>query len=108
MQSPTSLSVCERALEQLDVHDQFELLSKLFVRVSAHDVPSDFLRLAAMGMLNLRSAGRYNVIYLLAKAVGTMRVDDSDTLLPVKRMPMGLIEYVISFFTASSVQKVWL
>ena len=47
-------------------------------------------------MKNLQVAGRSNVIYLLAKAVGTRRADDADTLLPVRRMPMGLIEYTTS------------
>ena len=78
----------------------------MFAKTYDLDVPADFLLLAASGMQNIRNAGRSNVIYLLSKAVGKMRIDDSDTLLPLKRMPMGLIEYVISFFTVSSVQKV--
>ena len=42
----------------------------------------------------------------MVKAVETMRSDGSDLLLPAERMPMGLIEYAVNFFTASSVQKV--
>ena len=57
-------------------------------------------------MRNLRDAGRCNVLYLLAKAVGTMREDGRDTLLPTKRMPMGLLEYMVSCFTATSVNQV--
>ena len=77
-----------------------EILSTLFselVKVSnAPDIPLDFLTLSVAGMKNLQVAGRSNVIYLLAKAVGTRRADDADTLLPVRRMPMGLIEYTTS------------
>ena len=47
---------------------------------------------------NLRDAGRCNILYLLAKAVGTMREDGRDTL-----SPMGLL---VSFFTATSVNQV--
>jgi len=41
---------------------------------------------------------RSNLIYLLAKSLGTVRSDNSDFLLPAKRMPMGLIEYCVNFF----------
>ena len=41
------------------------------------------------------------VCYSLVKALGTMRPDNSDSLMPVKHMPMGLIEYTVNFFTAS-------
>jgi hypothetical protein len=57
-------------------------------------------------MENLHRAGRSNVLYLLAKALGTTRPDGSDSLLPISRMPMGLLEYMVNFFTASSIQQV--
>lgn len=71
-------------------------------------MPHDFLELVASGVQNLHRQKRTNVIYSLAKAVGTMKADGSDSLLPVKHMPMGLIEYAVTFFTVSSVQKVGL
>ena len=37
-----------------------------------------------------------------------MRSDGSDSLIPVTRMPMGLIEYTICFFNANSIQQVCL
>ena len=40
---------------------------------------------------------RSNVLYKFAKGLGTMR-DESDSLLPVKRMPMGLIEHTSNFY----------
>ena len=69
-------------------------------------IPVDFFRLAAEGMQNLHVSGQSNTIYLLTKALGTKRVDGSNTLLPTKTMPMGLIEYTAAFFTASSLQQV--
>ena len=87
------------------------ILSTLFSELvnatsNVPDIPLDFLSLAAAGMKNLHVVERSNVIYLLVKAVGTRRADDADTLLPVRRMPMGLIEYVAAFFTSTSVQQV--
>ena len=87
--------------EQLNV--LVELFS-LFMRQtsSAKVPPADFVELAVKGMERSYGAGRSNVIYLLAKALGTVRPDGSDSLLPVSRMPMGLLEYIVNFFTASS------
>ena len=87
------------------------MLSQLFSGVlttyfGVSPVADDFLFLVAHGIQHLHQQKRSNVIYSLAKAVGTMRPDGSDSLLPVKRMPMGLIEYAVMFFTASSIQKV--
>ena len=39
------------------------------------NVPDDFLELAAAAMQHLKSCGRANVLYNLAKAIGTMRDD---------------------------------
>ena len=69
-------------------------------------MPTDFLELAASAAQHVHQCQRSNVIYNLTKALGTMRHDASDSLLPAKRMPMGLIEYAVGFFTASSIQKV--
>ena len=54
-------------------------------------------------MRHLGEAGRSNIIYSLAKAVGP---GGCDSLLPTKNMPMGLVEYAVNFFIASSIQKV--
>ena len=88
-----------------------QVLTVLFSEVtrlhySFPTVSPDFLGLVASGMEHLHNAGRSNTIYNLAHALGTLRSDGSDSLLPVKRMPMGLIEYTVVFFSASSVQKV--
>ena len=49
------------------------------------------------GMDHLQACCHSNVIYLLAKSLGTLRPGRSDSLLPAKRMPMGLIEYCVNF-----------
>lgn len=69
-------------------------------------VPDDFVILAAKAMLQLKNSGRSNVLYNLAKAIGTIREDGSDSRLPTKRMPMGLIEYIASCFVADNLQSV--
>ena len=106
-----AIECCQRVLAPFQPKEQLDILSCLFTEVcedTVHEpkVPTDFLRLAMDAMHNLHVSGRSNTIYLLAKAVGTMRANHSDTLLPVRRMPMGLIEYAVAFFTATSIQQV--
>ena len=67
---------------------------------------SNFIQFVVNGMNHLKQCSRSNVIYLLAKSLGTIRPDGSDSLLPAKRMPMGLIEYCVNFFNANTVQQV--
>ena len=69
-------------------------------------MPEDFLEQVIMGLKNLRSNKRSNIIYSLTKGIATLRQDGSDTLFPLKRMPAGLVEYTVNFFVASSTQKV--
>ena len=69
-------------------------------------VPGDFLSLCIKTMFNLSDAGRSNVLYHLAKALGTKKRDGNDTLLPVRRFPMGLIEHCANFYTATTIGQV--
>ena len=103
----------QEALAPLEADDQLDILSDMFSRFLKQrfqtKVPpgtGDFLKLVVQGIERLHASGRTNVIYLLAKALGTTLSDGSDSLLPTSRMPMGLVEYIVSFFTASSVQQV--
>ena len=103
-------SVLERYFNQLPVNAQLDLLSKLFSSYASSEmrlsVPDDFIVLAARAMLQLTSSGRSNVLYNLAKAIGTIREDGSDSRLPTKRMPMGLMEYIAILFVADNLQSV--
>ena len=48
-------------------------------------VPDDFLVLTLSAMEHLKACARSNVVYNLAKVLGTKREDNSDTLLSVCR-----------------------
>ena len=75
---------------------------------SSVTLPDDFLKLALSAMEHLESCGRSNVLYNLAKALGTTREDGTDSLLPAKRMPMGLIEHCVNFFCSTKHQVLFL
>ena len=101
----------QQGFASMDPVEQLNLLSDMFTLYLQQHThiqipPSDFICLAIQGMERLRKAGRKNVIYLMAKALGTARPDGSDSLLPTSRMPMGLVEHIVNFFTATSLQQV--
>ena len=94
---------------ELTMENQVKVLSQLFeLYMLSHDlnVPEDFLIHAVNAMLRLEHNGRSNVLYNLAKGIGTLREDGSDSRFPIKRMPMGLVEYAADFFVADNLQKV--
>ena len=57
-------------------------------------------------MAQLKRSERTNVLYKLAKGIGTPREDGSDSRLPTRRMPMGLVEHIANFFVAEEMCKV--
>ena len=88
---------------------QLSILSQLFVQwckkrqVTVH--PS-FLSWCVHRMEHLVRNGKENVIEGLARGFAEMRPDGSDSRLPVKRMPFGLISYCVDFFNAKSKKQV--
>ena len=94
----------------LPEEDRLKAISELFcyfaeAKYSVH-IPSDFLRLTISASEHLLMCGRSNVVYGLAKAIGTERADKSNSRLPAKRMPMGLLEHMVNFYNADSYTKV--
>ena len=82
------------------------LIQVVFIICCQRTVPDDFVILAARAVMQLKDNHRSNILYNMAKAIGTIREDGSDSSLPVKRMPMGLLEYIASFFAVDNLQSV--
>ena len=98
-------------LSSVSNHDQqLALTSELFKLycIEQADIkpPNDFLQLSMLAMKHLESCGRSNVLYSLAKSLGTMRNDGNESLLPARRMPLGLIEHCVNFFCSTSIRQV--
>ena len=70
------------------------------------DIPGDFLEVAAYAMVTLKQAQRSNVNCLQSrKRCGyTQCQDHTDSRFPVSRMPMELVEYIISLLLKTSTQ----
>ena len=89
----------------LSSDEQLTLLCDMFSHTATSmfglSVPSDFLALALKGMRNLSAAGRSDVIYGVCKGLGNFCPDNPhETYFPISRMPMGLLEYMVNFFTS--------
>lgn len=65
-------------------------------------IPHDFVELSFKSMERLKQLGR---VYGLIRGLGISREDETDSQLPVLRMPMGLLEYVISFYSEKTINK---
>ena len=92
--------------EEPCLHQQLQSLSNTFSALAANhglSVPKDF---SIKAMKCLKESGRKNVIYSLAKSLATPRSDGSGSKFPTTRMPMGLLEYMVSFYQADNIQKV--
>lgn len=72
------------------------LFQKYARSVRGLSFPNDILE------LSLSAAGRTNVVYSLAQCIGTKRPGTEKSCLPVTRMPMGLLEHCVNFFSSSN------
>lgn len=91
--------------EQLDVIGKVlqEIVCKQSLGIK---IPDDFISLSVIAIQHLKACERSNVVYGVAKGIGTMRQDNSDSLIPARRMPMGLLEYLTNFFVSSHLSQV--
>ena len=92
-------------LSAIPESEQAGVVCKLVQALAAPSVkvPREFIAQSLLTMQRLQQAGRSNVLALLAKALGTIRPDGSDSLMPVCKMPVGLIEYAVNFFASKKV-----
>ena len=66
----------------------------------------DYIQHSIAGMEHLHTNHKQNVLAGAARAFGVLRPDGSDSLFPTSRMPFGMLDYMISFFNASSRNEV--
>ena len=93
--------------ENLSAEVKLEVLSKLFSMYMVSDmyvsVPSDFLSYTSKAMMNLKSSRHTNVLYNLAKGIGSLRVDG--TTFEISDWWV-LIEYIANFYVCNDVNQV--
>lgn len=100
---PTDVTVSDDTLNLSRVSDEFVCIALEQFGIT---LPKDFLQRIIVASRRLKECNRANVLYNLAKGLSDMRSDGSDSLLPARRMPMGLLEHVSNFFISESLQEV--
>lgn len=102
----------KRAVELLGTisKDQLQVVSNFICKFAdihyGVKIDPDFLQLCFSASRYLKQCNRTNVVYGIAKAIGRMQLDGSDSRLPAKKMPMGLLEQMVNFFNADSYSEV--
>lgn len=101
--------IISTSFARLTLEDQKDCLDKLFkIVANCENVirVEDFPSLAIKAMKMLREKGKSNVLRDFAKCLGLRRPDSNEPLMPVDRMPFGLIQHQIQFFCASDIRQV--
>ena len=106
----TTTSHLIATIECLPETDQLYVISQSFCQFASKycdvNIEANCLELLLRATKHLSLCNRSNVIYKLAKTIGTMRPNGLDSRLPAKRMPMGLLEYMANFYDADNYQSV--
>ena len=68
--------------------------------------PADFVSLSLDAMIILMQVNKPNLLYKFACCIAKKRPDSEDSLFPLNRMPFGLVEYQIEFFSCTHIAQV--
>lgn len=96
------------AISDLKLPEQFSLVDKIFNSMAEDQGTfqcNDFVSKSLIAMRHLQRNNKCNIMYGLAKDLGTFR-SNGESLLNVHKMPFGLLAYNIMFFSAEHVYQV--
>ena len=79
---------------------------KVALRVGIDTNPANFATLSVKAMKVLQGNGKSNLLYKFAYCITTSRPGSKELLFPIHRMPFGLVEYQIEFFSSTNVTQV--
>ncbi|XP_061170730.1 uncharacterized protein LOC133180178 [Saccostrea echinata] len=98
-----------RSFSRLTLARQKNCLDKLFITAAKCERVTHvetFPSLAMEAMKMLKEKGKSNVLRDFARCLGLKRPESNEPLMPVDRMPFGLIQHQIQFFCASDVRQI--
>ena len=79
---------------------------KLAIKNGINSNPADFASNSVMAMKRLQAAGKNNLLYKFAECIARNRPGSHECLMPLDKMPFGLIEYQLEFFTCTKSYQV--
>jgi len=97
-------------ISSLDEGQLTELANLSFLEIALKNGidsnPAYFASLSVNAMKKLQAQKKNNLLYKFAFCIAQNRPGSDKTLFPLDRMPFGLVEYQIEFFSASNVMQV--
>ena len=66
----------------------------------------NFPQLSLYAMKKLQDLEKSNTVYNLSKIISESRPDGSDSLMPLRRMPFGMVQFIMDFFASTNVMQV--
>lgn len=102
--------VVSRLIERMEEKDKEVLLDNLYLQVAkANGIdsnPSDYACLSINAMKKLQAGGKNNLLYKFTQCIAVDRPDKSGPLMLMDRMPFGMVEYCIEFFSCTITDQV--
>ena len=98
---------------QMVISSQIEVLTKLpkvytwaACKIGITSNPRTFVQLSMDAMKRLEENSKPNLVLKFCQGLAMDRPNNAGPLIPIHRMPFGLIQYCIEFFTCTNVMQV--
>lgn len=106
--APSKIKSLLKDLAKLIPQDDLrDVVGDLFVAVTNRPHLKPYIELSCGAIEKLEASGRgCDLLQRFAKCIAVDRPGSSESLMPLERMPFGLIEYQIRFFTSEHVNQV--
>ena len=96
--------------EKLEYADVLGILDKLYtwaaLKIGINSNPRTFVQLSMDAMKRLEENSKPNLVLKFCQGLAMDRPNNAGPLIPIHRMPFGLIQYCIEFFTCTNVMRV--
>lgn len=99
-----------KAINHLNINELLTLTNNLFFKLALfkgiRSNPTNFCSLALDCMILLQNNQKTNLLYKYALAICKKSPTTGEYVFPMNRMPFGLVEYQIEFFSCTNIKQV--
>lgn len=96
--------------EKQEYVDVISILDNLYTWVACNmgitSNPRTFIHFSLEAMKRLEDTGKPNLVFKFCQGLAVDRPNNAGPLIPIDRMPFGLMQYSIEFFTCTNVMQV--
>jgi len=104
---PVNLTSVIAGLDDTElIHFANLVFLELALKNGINSNPANFAELAVCAMKRLQENGKNNLVYKFALCIATNRPESNDSLFPLNRMPFGMVEYQIEFFSSTNIMQI--